>query len=75
VAAEIRPANEFAKRRTRPDGAMLLGSPDTKRSTRRGRRSQSAERDSPRERRSTGSDRRARSSKPEWASRVFGGNY
>jgi hypothetical protein len=75
VAVEVRPANEFVKRRTRLDGAMLLGSPDTKRSTRRGRRSQSAERGPSRERRSTGSDRRAGSSKPEWASRVFGGNY
>jgi hypothetical protein len=67
---------ELAEDRTRPDGAMLLGSPETKRPTRRAARGRSAGKEAPpRERRPTAASRAEGSHKPSWASRVFGGNY
>ncbi len=72
-ASEDMPATDVAENPQRPGGAMLLGAPEVKRATRRAQRSRTAQEPS-RERRATGS-RREGSGKPEWASRVFGGNY
>lgn len=69
---QVPPATASAETPERPGGAMLLGSPEPKRAQ-PAQRPRSAQASS-RERRSTG-NRRGGSSKPEWASRVFGGNY
>ena len=65
-------ATEVAENPQRPDGAMLLGAPEAKRATRRTQRPRSA-REPSRERRAASN--RQGNGKPEWASRVFGGNY
>lgn len=69
------PATDVAENPQRPDGAMLLGVPEIKRATRRAGRSRSAEKESARERRSTNGRRRDTGGRPDWAARVFGGNY
>lgn len=75
TATATAPAKESTRTRTRPAGAMLLGRSEVKASTRRARRSRSAESQAPRERRPANSSRRDTGGRPEWASRVFGGTY